>query len=118
MKQEPHTVGKRIGKRIPIGLDAAFDSSCMALTENISETGIYIKMACTEPASAIEPGTMVSMVIELPSGKMLNLNCRNIWSSKNSSNSLIEHMGFEIINPPDEYRYFYSHLRLQNFTWQ
>jgi hypothetical protein len=111
-------VKKRVGKRINIGLDAEFDSSCMALTENISEGGIYVKIACTEPASIIKPGTQLKLIIELPSGKLLDLACKKIWSNRNTSNSLIEHIGVEIINPPDEYKYFYHRLRLQNFKWQ
>ena len=109
---------KRIGKRINIGLDAEFGSSCSALTENISEGGIYVKIAYTEPSGSIKPGTTLKLVIELPSGKLLDLNCKKIWSTKNTSNSLIEHIGVKIINPPDEYIYFYHHLRLQNFRWQ
>ncbi|KPJ98399.1 MAG: hypothetical protein AMK71_11470 [Nitrospira bacterium SG8_35_4] len=111
-------MNKRVKKRINIGLDAAFGSSCMALTENISEGGIYVKIACTETAANIRPGAMVNLALELPSGKLLTLKCKKVWSNKNTSNSLIEHIGVEIINPPDEYKFFYHRLRLQNFKWQ
>lgn len=109
---------KRVGKRINIGLHTELGSSCMALTENISEGGIYVKIASTESTTNIRPGARVDLAIELPSGKLLNLSCKKVWSNKNTSNSLIEHIGVEIINPPDEYKYFYHHLRLQNFRWQ
>jgi hypothetical protein len=111
-------VKKRTGKRINIGLDAAISTGCMALTENISEGGIYVKVACSEFTASLRPGTMMDLAIELPSGKLLNLSCKKVWSYKNMSNNLIEHVGVEIINPPKEYKYFYHHLRLQNFTWQ
>jgi len=101
-----------------IGLDAAFDACCMALTENISESGIYVKIACTETTATIRPGALMSLALELPSGKLLNLTCKKVWSNKNTRNSLIEHIGVEIINPPDEYKFFCHRLRLQKFKWQ
>ena len=40
-------------------------------------------------------------------GKSLKLNCNKIWSFKNTASSLIERIGFQIIDPPDEYRDLY-----------
>jgi len=111
-------VKKRVKKRINIGLDAEFGSSCTALTGNISEGGIYVKIACTESVSNIRPGERMNLALALPSGKLLNLTCKKVWSNKISPDSFIEHIGVEIINPPDEYKYFYHRLRLQNFKWQ
>jgi hypothetical protein len=111
-------VKKRAGKRINIGLNAALIAGCTALTENISEGGIYVKTACPESTADLRPGALLDLAIELPSGKRLNLSCKKVWSHKSTTNGKIEHLGVEIINPPDEYKYFYHRLRLQNFTWQ
>ena len=111
-------MNKRVGKRINIGLDAEFDSNCSALTENISENGIYVKIARTESTTPMRPGATVNLALKLPSGKLLTLTCKKVWSNRITSNSFIEHIGVEIINPPDEYKYFYHRLRLQNFKWQ
>jgi hypothetical protein len=88
---------KRAGKRINIGLYTEFGSSCTALTENISEGGIYVKIASTESTTNIRPGARMDLAIELPSGKLLNLSSKKVWSNKNTYNSLIKHIGVEII---------------------
>jgi hypothetical protein len=111
-------VKKRVGKRLHFGLDAQFGSGCMAFTENISEYGIYVKIACTEPTTHIKLGTMVNLIVQLPSGQLLELMCKKIWSNKNTPSSLIEHIGIQLINPPQDYIYFIKRLMMQKFRWQ
>ncbi|MHA2101697.1 MAG: hypothetical protein ACW99A_23870, partial [Candidatus Kariarchaeaceae archaeon] len=54
------------------------------------------------------PDTTVNLKFKLPSGQFLHLDCKIIWSNKNVSESLIEHIGLEVINPPQEYNYYYQ----------
>jgi hypothetical protein len=37
----------------------------------------------------------------------VNLNCKKKWSYKSTSNSYIENIGAEIIDPPREYKNYY-----------
>lgn len=107
-------MNKRGGKRINIRLEVLVGSRCTALTKNISESGIYVKSSCIE---SVKPGAEVSMVIKLPSGKSVNLACKKIWSNTNTANGFIEHVGLQIVNPPEKFTSFYHRLRLKNFKW-
>lgn len=98
-------------KRIPVALDAELVSSNVkypAFIENISEDGIYAKIAYTETSKNLSLETSIHLIFRVHSGEMLNLMCRKKWTERNTSNSLVERIGVEIIDPPEEYREFIS----------
>ena len=101
---------RRICDRIYVELEAehfSYSSTLTAFIENISEFGMYAKVASGNNIDSDNPHSCINLKLQLPSGNSLNLNCNKIWSHKNTANSLIERMGFLIIDPPDEYRDFY-----------
>lgn len=101
----------RVSKRIPVALDAellTYHGSYAAFIGNISEDGIYAKVAYTKNDNNLNFDTYLNLELKTPSGQELNLNCKKVWSSKNTSNSLIEQVGVKIIDPPQEFRKFIS----------
>ncbi len=104
-------VSRRTSQRIPIHLEAELvsnQSNCFAFIENISECGICVKITCIEK---FKPDTKVNLKFQLPSGQFLQLTCEEKWSKKNISNSMIEQIGMEIINPPQEHKLFYHAMK-------
>jgi len=96
----------RVFKRVPVNIEAeiiSYSMSYPAFIRNISEFGIHVKVAKMEPARYSRPETDVDVKFRLPSGETLSLYCRKKWTYKNTSNSFIENIGVEIIDPPDEY---------------
>jgi hypothetical protein len=53
----------------------------------------------------------------MSSGEVLNLNCKLIWSSKMSSDSLIQDIGLEIAETSPMYEDFYKSLFMDNVTF-
>lgn len=105
---------RRASQRIPIRIEAQFISnkaSYLALIKNISECGIYMKIPHTERIENFKPGTKVNLKFKLPSGQLLPLKCKEIWSIKKASNGLIKHIGLEIIHPPQKYKTFYQAVK-------
>jgi len=103
-------VTRRICDRIYVGLEAelfSYSSAHTAFIENISEYGMYAKVASDNNIDIDNPHLRINLRLQLPSGNSLRLNCIKIWSNKNTASSLIERIGFQIIDPPDEYRDFY-----------
>jgi hypothetical protein len=106
-------VTRRIYNRIYVGLEAEFfsiSSAHTAFIENISEYGMYAKVASDRNIDNNTPPSCINLRLQLPAGNSLKLNCKKVWSSKNTANSLIERIGIQIIDPPDEYRDFYHLL--------
>ncbi|MHA2039862.1 MAG: PilZ domain-containing protein [Promethearchaeota archaeon] len=100
----------RHSERIYVNLEAELvsdNAKCVAFIENISEVGMYLKFSSLEHPEDFIPGRLINIKFKLPSGHFLRLNCRNIWSNKNVSASLIKHTGMEIIKPPQEYNNYY-----------
>ena len=107
-------MSRRASQRIPIRIEAEFVSkkvNCLALVKNISECGIYAKITHIRPIENFKPNIKVNIKFRFPSGQFLHLKCKRIWSIKKPSNSLIEHMGLEIIRPPQEYNNFYQAVK-------
>lgn len=105
----------RVFKRVPVNIEAeiiSYRTSYPAYISNISEYGIHAKIATMEPVRFSESETNVNLIFRLPSGETINLFCRNKWAYKNTSNSFIENIGIEIIDPPDEYRNFFRAMRM------
>jgi len=112
----------RIRKRIPVLLDGELVSrsgNCTAIINNISKNGLYAKIAASETENNIPIDLNIFFLkIQLPIGELVNLNCTKKWSYQNSSGSLIEHIGIEVIAPPQEYTIYYRSLILRTFKWQ
>jgi len=112
----------RIRKRIPVLLDGELinhSGNCTAIISNISENGIYAKL----PIGEIEKNLPIDLnifflKIQLPTGELVNLKCTKKWSYQNSPGSLIEHVGIEVIAPPQQYKKYYQSLMLRHFKWQ
>ncbi len=105
-------MSRRTCQRIPIHLEAKFVSdkaSYMGSIENISESGIYAKITCMENFT---PDTKAHIKFQIPDGQPLDLECKRAWSKKDMSDNVTEHIGMEIINPPQEYNYFYDKVKL------
>ena len=101
---------RRICDRIYVGLEAelfSFSSSHTAFIENISEYGMYAKLASDNNLDNNSQHLCINLRLKLPSGNSLKLNCKRVWSYKNTANSLIERIGFQVIDPPDDYKNFY-----------
>ncbi len=112
----------RIRTRIPVLLDGEFISHsghCAAIINNISENGIYAKIPLSEREKnhPLELNIFFLKLL-LPTGELINLNCTKKWSYQLSPGSLIEHIGIEIINPPQQYKIYYKSLIFRHFKWQ
>jgi hypothetical protein len=112
----------RIRTRIPVLLDGeviSFSGHCSAIINNISENGIYAKIPLSEREKKhlFELNDFFLRLL-LPPCDLVNLNCTKKWSYQISPGSFIEHIGIEIINPPEQYKKYYKSLILQHFKWQ
>jgi hypothetical protein len=105
---------RRECQRIPVKLEAELlynHATCFAYIENISERGIYAKITCIERVDDFKPDTEVSVKFQSPAGQLLQLQCKEKWSKKNISNSIIEQIGMEILDPSEEYENFYQTMK-------
>lgn len=100
----------RVFKRVLVNIEAEIISSSVsypAFIRNISEYGIHAKIANPEHRRFSKSEAAVDLKFQLPTGEPVYLLCRKKWAYKNTSNSFIENVGIEIIDPPDEYRNFF-----------
>ena len=107
-------VSRRASNRIPVRIEAEFVSnktSCLGLVKNISECGIYVEITHIEHIENLKPNINVNLKFRFRTGQFLHLKCNKIWSIKNPSNSLIEHVGLKIIRPPQEYNNIYQAVK-------
>jgi hypothetical protein len=104
----------RIRKRIPVLLDGELISNrgnYDAIINNISENGIYAKIPLNEREKNHSLDLdFFSLKLQLPTGDLVNLNCTKKWSYHISPGSLIEHIGIEVINPPQQYKKLFKNL--------
>ena len=101
---------RRICDRIFVGLEGELflhSSTNTVFIENISEYGLYAKVASDNNTDNHNSHFCINLKHQLLPNKSLRLNCNKIWSFKNTASSLIERIGFQIIDPPDEYRELY-----------
>ena len=112
----------RISKRISVILDGEIISHsrhCSAIVNNISENGIFVKIPLKEREKKQSLDlNFFSLKLQLPTGDLVSLNCIKKWSYQHSSGSLIEHIGIEVINPPQQYKKYLKSLRFPHFKWQ
>jgi hypothetical protein len=100
---------QRLNNRIPFGYPAeliAYNVAYEAFVENISEKGMGMKIYHLSAENNFNYVSDIILKIHLIYpllGEKIYLDCRKKWSSKNSTKSVIENIGVEIINPPKEY---------------
>jgi NADH dehydrogenase FAD-containing subunit len=82
-----------------------------ATIENFSENGIKV---ITDTAVDILPDETIDLEFEIPSGEVLSLHCKVIWSSKISSESLLKDIGLEITENSLEYEDFFKTLYMDD----
>lgn len=100
---------KRDNKRKDVGLEAVVLAGSMrypAFIENISENGMFLRIAYFNEMIEFIPGEVLKLEITMPSGKILYLRCREIWSHINAPSSMMKVSGVEIIDPPAWYMDF------------
>ncbi|MBI5050982.1 MAG: PilZ domain-containing protein [Nitrospirae bacterium] len=100
---------RRRSKRIIVNLRVELifaDKNYVGFIENISEEGIYMVTAPTNPAIDLTAGTALELKFQLPSGRALNLNCKVKWAFKTPTHYLTNSLGLEIIEPTQEYKEF------------
>ena len=103
-------MNRRTCNRIFVGLEGElflYSSTNPVFIENISEYGMYAKVASDNKLDNHNPHVSINLKHQLLPDNYLNLKCKKIWSIKNTASSLIERIGFQIIDPPDEYRDLY-----------
>ncbi len=104
---------RRLCDRVFVGLEGelfSYSSIHTAFIENISEYGVYAKVASDNNIDSSNSQKYINLKLQHPSGNYMKLKCMKIWSFKNTASSLIERIGFQVIDPPDEYRNFYHIL--------
>jgi hypothetical protein len=84
--------------------------SYLGVIENLSEEGIYMRIAPTKNAIDFVPGTKVELRFQPSSEETLNLPCSVKWAYKTPPHGLTTSIGMEIINPPPEYKEFLETL--------
>jgi hypothetical protein len=104
---------RRAHKRIPVSLEAELISGRerhVVFVGNVSQQGLYAKMALTETMEEFIPEPDLVLKIQLSHEKTLSLHCNKKWSYKITPNSFTMRMGLQIIDPPVEYREFLKTL--------
>jgi len=97
---------QRRSKRIIVTLEAELilnDTSYKGFIENLSEDGVYVITSPTKTTVNFNPGETIELKFRLPSGEILDMNCRVVWSYKTPPHGLTNSIGMEIINPSQKY---------------
>jgi hypothetical protein len=84
--------------------------------ENFADNGIKVRTEPTGTDINFLPDAIVDLEFEIPTGEMLNVNCKLIWSSKISSDSLIQDIGLKINETSPLYEEFYKSLFMDNMS--
>lgn len=82
--------------------------------ENFSENGMYVRTEPIKTAVDFKPDGILGLEFQIPSGEILELNCKVKWSSKVSSDILSENLGLEIAEISPMYDNFYKSLYMSN----
>lgn len=128
-------------KRITVSMDAKLISGKKVydgFIENISEHGIrwyhysgvvedfperkiYIKTAPSQIALNCNPGAIIDLEFQIPSGETISLQCRVIWSKSRlhgpakrihfDTPHAYSIIGMEIIAPPQQYKKFFKSIK-------
>jgi hypothetical protein len=87
------------------------------IIENFADNGMKVRTEPTDTEVNFLPDEIVDVEFETPSGEILNLNCRLIWSSKMSSESLIQDIGLKINEVSPMYEEFYKSLFMDTMSF-
>ena len=84
--------------------------------ENISTDGLYIQFT-TEPtknAKDFLPIAKINISFQLPSGEKIDLNCESRWINiyTEPPDSVVNHLGIQIIDPPQTLKDFVDTLQM------
>lgn len=96
----------RRSKRIIISMQAEIiskDSRHAASIENLSDEGIYLVTAPSNPSPDLTPETTIEVRFSFPSGEKMRLHCRVKWSYQTPPHGYTNSIGLEIIDPPLTY---------------
>ena len=86
-------------------------TSYAGFTKNVSEEGLaYETYYFPSTLKRISTKEIIDLMLKMPSGEILKLNCAIKWSSEHSPWSLFK-MGMKIIDPPIKYREYVKTLQ-------
>jgi hypothetical protein len=105
---------ERAYRRRPTHLDCELivdNVNYPAFIENISNDGLFIRIAYISELINFTHNTKLKLKIQLSSGDTINLYCKEIWSDKNTPSSLMKVSGMKIINPPTKFKVFFKTLQ-------
>lgn len=100
---------RRNSKRKRVKIEAELVSeyiNCRGLIENLSERGISLETDSTDilsQSTRFTPGTKLQVKFQTPSGELITLNCKVIWSFKTAPHGLRKKVGMEVVFPPPSY---------------
>jgi hypothetical protein len=107
----------RLSDRVLKELDAELllnRSRNQAVIENFSQTGMKVRTVPLDRDIRLSPDEKINLEFEIPSGEVLNLHCRIIWTSKIAPDSSIHDIGLEIVESSPVYEEFYKSLFMDN----
>jgi Tfp pilus assembly protein PilZ len=90
-------ISKRHTKRLPV-LFTSGDTEFLGTTSNLSLTGLFIRTR-----KALNPGTLLKMVLEVDKDKKINLEGEVAWSLKTGLADFKNGMGVKLKNIPQAY---------------
>ena len=107
-------------KRYNVNLMSVVSSdakSYAGFIQNVSEEGLaYESYSFVPMLNKLSEKKIINLMLKMPSGETLNLNCEVKWSSEPPPWSLIQNyrifnMGMKIIDPPLKYREYVNTLQ-------
>jgi hypothetical protein len=103
---------RRRSKRIKVNLKAeriSCTDNCSVFIEDLSESGISMLTTKAKNNNYV-PGNEIDLELELLTGETIYLNCNVKWAYDNSPEDPTNHVGLEIIEPPNTYMEFLKTL--------
>jgi hypothetical protein len=88
-----------------------------AIIENFSANGMKVRTVPSNADISFSPDELINLEFEIPPGEVLSLHCRQVWSSKISSDILIWDIGLEITEASPVYDEFYKSLFMDNMNF-
>ncbi|MHA2220179.1 MAG: PilZ domain-containing protein [Candidatus Hodarchaeales archaeon] len=100
---------KRRSNRKVVNIQAQLTSSDRThnvFIQNFSKEGLYLVTTPLNQEADFNSEEIHELKFNLPSGEVINLNCKLIWSYKTPPHGITISIGMEVINPPPEYEAF------------
>ena len=114
------TMMQRFSERFPKELKAELilhGHRCDVTIENFAEDGIKVITEPKNTAVGISSDEIIVLEFEIPSGEALSLHCKVKWSSKRSSDSLIEDIGLEITEKSPIFEDYFKSLFISDMLY-